>query len=106
MTTTQPEVYENLGVRICDDEYQIGDRLPESSVWDDGEPTDDLLPGTCAITVRWGFDNVRSVDEALLLAGGYVGKHAYLIGSNAGAERGVDDDEIIIRDAVVLGVIL
>lgn len=76
-----------------DDEYElvypegIG---PYSGYYDAGE-----LNGTCAVEI-----NEDNIEEALNLISAYCGD-LYLIAGNS-CEYGVDDGEIIIRNAVVL----
>ena len=88
--------YEYVGVRVHDDQYAIGQTMPDSRRWDDGEPTDDMLDGTSAIDLR---DN-----RAAQLIQAYMGDYLSII---AGwyASDGEDDGEIVIRDAVVLATI-
>lgn len=90
--------YEYYGVRWVDeaDKVAVGDIAPVSRVWVDGEPTDDVFDGACAVHVR------QSGDLAAILAGGvvYMGR-PILLGSME-MTYGDDNGEIIMRDARVL----
>lgn len=110
--------YEHFGLR-CLSVYRdavpapaVGDVLSPSSVWVDGEPTDEELSGTSALWIgdeaesdgRW----IRTVtdDEGMRKAralASYYGQYVVLIAGNY-ASSGVDLDETIIRDATVLAV--
>ena len=85
--------YEFLGIRVQEAEFVDGQILDNSFVWVDGEPTDEELDGTCALTL----------DDADLIQD-YFGEHVAIIGGWFG-EYGQDEGEIIIRDAKVLEVI-
>ena len=84
--------YAHLGLRIVDDLPPVGEVLPRSRAWDDGNPTDDLLPGTSAL---------RITARTLELAAAYMGDYALLVGSHL-CMYGDDPDELVMRDAVVL----
>ena len=88
------------GVRCCDDLLSVGDTVPNSRVWDDGEPTDEMLDGASCIKVA--HDGIGP--ELFDMVSSYVGEHVYLIAGHY-ASYGEDDGEIIIRDAVVVDVI-
>lgn len=93
--------YGYLGIRVDDGvEYNIGDCVAASRVWDDGDPTDETLNGTSCIGIRYAED----IDKALDLAGYYYGDHIYLIGGNS-MEHGEDAGEYVIEDAVVVEVL-
>lgn len=57
------------------------------------------LDGTCAVKVT--ADSIEKAIESVKI---YSGDHVYFIGGDY-VEYGYDEDEIIIRDAEVLGVI-
>ena len=70
---------------------------PYCGFYDAGE-----LVGTCAI--KLDPENGKSFQDALETVKMYSGKHLYIIAGDR-MEYGHDDGEIIIRDAVVLGII-
>lgn len=93
--------FDAIGLRVVNKDYAdynatVGETLDSSSVWDDGEYTDDNLNGVCAISVT-------SIDQ-MSSYGGYFGDRVLIIGSDD-TERGDDAGEIIMSDAVVLAVI-
>lgn len=94
------------GVRVVEEpveDYQIGQYLAPSRVWQDNDPTDDLLDGTSAILA--GTDGAPSEEEirrAIDRTRPYWGQTILLIGGRTG-EYGDDPSEIVIQDAVVLG---
>lgn len=115
--------YEYIGLRADDYEYKIGNicnnshQLFQDPVFDDDgelvfqvvEDTESPyygfydageLDGTCAIKIY----NSEQVEKALEEIKIYYGKHIYLIAGDV-AECGNDEDEIIIHDAKVLGLV-
>ena len=82
----------DFGGRIDEEPWRVGDRLPPSRVWCDGEPTDAVLAGTSTIRL----DDPR----AAALLSQYFGDYLLLVSGSAGL-FGEDDGEMIIRDAVV-----
>ena len=99
--------YDFYGIRVLNDYFgsadmAVGDVLEPSYRWEDGEPTDDELYGTCALAV----DENSSIDELIATLQkiyGCLGGKKVLIGGHQ-AEWGDDDGEIVIRDAVVLAI--
>ncbi len=89
--------YEYYGVRWVEDELAVGQVAPVSRVWVDGSPTDDPLAGACAIRVRTADDIERVLSAGSIYFGAPV-----LLGSME-MEYGEDDGEIVMRQAVVLG---
>lgn len=92
------ELFENVGVRIVDEDYleynaRKGDTLPNSHTWEDGEYTDVELDGTSCI------DN----GEHGTFLGEYFGDKALIIGGDF-ATWGDDPGERLIQNAVVLAV--
>lgn len=93
IATSDEREYEFYGVRCHNGTpVAIGDTLPPSYVWDDGECTDQQLDGTCAIDLR------ESNADALIKSYGYAGEPIIIAGFYA--SHGEDRGEIIIRDAV------
>ena len=89
------------GIRIDDDAvYNVGDRTATSHDWEDTEPEDDYLNGTCCV----GISYVEDIDKAIKIANTYYGDHVCLIGGDS-MEYGEDEGEYIIKDAVVVAVL-
>ena len=84
--------YEFVGVRVQEQEFELGTIEHLSHVWDNGDDTGVELDGIC----------VCSLDR--LGANNYFGNHVAIICGND-VEYGEDDGEIIIRDAEVVKVI-
>jgi len=80
--------HEYIAYRIQDEPAELGARLEPSRVWVDGDPTDELLDGTCGCTKR----------ESLSI---YHGRYLVTMGGDH-RSWGEDKDEVILRDAVVL----
>lgn len=84
--------YEYVGVRVQEQEFEVGEINHLSHIWDNGDDTGVELDGICACKIdRLGVNN-------------YFGDHVAIICGND-AEYGEDDGEIIIRDATVVKVI-
>lgn len=84
--------YGFVGVRVQEQEFELGAIEHLSHVWDNGDDTGVELDGVCACKLdRLGVNQ-------------YFGGHVAIICSNE-AEYGEDDGEIIIRDAEVVKVI-
>lgn len=93
--------FDSIGLRVVSKDYTeynavVGDTLGNSSVWDDGDYTDNLLSGVSAISVT-------SINQ-MSSCGGYFGDRVLVLGSDD-AERGDDAGEIVMGDAVVLAVV-
>lgn len=82
---------EIVGIRFDEEDYKVGESMMESRIWIDGEPTEDYLDGTSALEVNYTTDAV------------YSGR-CYLIGGIMGG-YGEDENEIIIRNAIVVAII-
>lgn len=84
--------YEFVGVRVQEQEFELGTIEHLSHVWDNGDDTGVELDGICVCSLdRLGSNN-------------YFGDHVAIICGNE-AEYGEDDGELIIRDAEVVKVI-
>jgi hypothetical protein len=98
--------YGYVGLRVIDSaEHEtgavtVGDTLPASYRWDDGEWTGERLAGASAIAIR----SAEDLDAALALARIYWGDQLVLVAGEFG-QHGQDDGEILIRDAVALAVV-
>ena len=98
--------YSLIGVRClhADETPAIGDEMPPSFIWDDGDPTEETIGGTCAWDARDGGCDLRS---ALQRASKYqiCGRYALLGGNYSGNNDLIAEPfAIAIRDAVVLAV--
>lgn len=94
--------YDNIGIRIQSETHglKVGDVVEHCSyVWDDGNETDEQLDGVCAVSVR----SVQNHSNYGSDWGGYPGNVVVILGSNY-CEGGNDVCEIIMRDAIVLGI--
>ena len=89
-----------IGIRLDDEAYEVGDILPASRVWDDGEPTEDVLDGTSTVGLYWE-KQLLTRQAANKLAALYPYQHAYLVVGTNG-ENGEDDGEVVIRNAKVV----
>ena len=78
---------------------QVGESLPPSYRWEDGERTDDTLSGTCGLDIS--HCRAARPDRGI----GYSGDRVLVIAGNA-VEYGEDDGELIIPNAVVVGSII
>jgi hypothetical protein len=98
------EEYEYYGIRWIHDSdpVSVGDSLPNSYRWEDGESTGEELNGTSAIECT-ADDAERGLIQ---IKDSYASKgdQIVLIGGNS-REWGEDDGEILIKDAVVLAVV-
>ena len=84
--------YEFVGVRVQEQDFELGTIEHLSHVWDNGDDTGVELDGICVCSLdRLGVNN-------------YFGDHVAIICGNE-AEYGEDDGELIIRDAEVVKVI-
>ena len=95
--------YDFYGIRVIHGQAapaKVGDTLDTSYRWEDGEPTDDELYGTCALAVDC-YSNISRSLAALIKGYGSLGDQVVLVGGHQ-CEWGEDAGEIIIKDAVVL----
>lgn len=84
--------YEFVGVRVQEQDFELGTIEHLSHVWDNGDDTGVELDGICVCSLdRLGVNN-------------YFGDHVAIICGNE-VEYGEDDGELIIRDAEVVKVI-
>lgn len=105
--------YAYYGVRVLtvinsDDEVyalNVGEIAPASREWDDNELTGELLPGTCALVVdAYAADLVTYLETKISgLIATYGSGSVVVLGSNR-VTFGIDADEIVMGDAVVLAV--
>lgn len=96
----QYDGYEYIGIRIQEENTnKVGDTMTHcSSVWDNGDETEEQLDGVSAIDIDMA-GQLNNADYE-----GYFGGIVYILGSD-NASYGEDVAEIIMQDAVVLAVI-
>ena len=80
------------GIRMDDKLFVLGETVPNSRIWVDGEPTDQYL------------DGVSVIGYPITTDGLYVYDHAYLVEGDA-REFGEDDGELILRNARVIAIL-
>lgn len=90
------EVGGDIGVRVEDRNFEVGDILPCSFMWIDGERTEEELDGTCAIKTE--SDNPA---EYLKGINGYYGDYVYVIRGSS-SFGGEDVGERIYRNALIV----
>jgi hypothetical protein len=84
-------------------EYQPGDIMFNSYVWEDGEPTDVELPGSCAIqipvTKNWDGTEVSlsDIESAIDEIRQYGSQGQLLLIAGSMMQYGDDDGEIILN---------
>jgi hypothetical protein len=79
-----------------------GDLLPPSRVWVDGDPTDDLLPGTSALRIGFALSD-DLVGRTLRAAGGYLGARVALVAGRI-LDDGEDAGEVVLDSPEVIAV--
>lgn len=101
---------EHIGIRVVHGQapVKVGDLLPASYRWEDGESTGEELRGTSAILVGNGClgANEAEIRRALRIFESYRGLHGQIVlisGESQGA--GEDVGEIIIDKARVIEVL-
>ena len=83
----------------------VGDTAPASYVWDDGDCSDEQLPGASAIMVGWeGVASAVAQLEPYILSCAGDPYQIVLLESSTALD-GADDFEIVMVDAVVMEVI-
>lgn len=84
--------YDYVGVRVQEQEFELGEIDHISHVWDDGDDTGEERNGICVCKL-----DSLGINE-------YFGDHVAIICGNS-AEYGQDVGELIISDAEVVAVI-
>ena len=115
--------YHIFGIRIIENEagvLSVGDNVPDSYDWDieadvsTRETTGETLPGACAIEINandlWldGSDDdeaEKAISEAVKKSKVYYGEQILMIAGKGRYEYGNDQDEIIISNADVIGIV-
>jgi hypothetical protein len=86
--------YDSIGLRTQENTYglSVGDPVNhKSSVWIDGDQTEETLNGICAVSA------IQAARRSLNF-GAYIGDTVLVIGSN-NIEYGEDDGEIILKES-------
>jgi hypothetical protein len=89
-------------LRVDSAEMEPGDLLPPSRVWVDGDPTDDLLPGTSALRIGFALSD-DLVGRTLRAAGGYLGARVALVAGRI-LDDGEDAGEVVLDSPEVIAV--
>ena len=94
--------YSCYGIRRQDVKFEDegGVMTHTSSVWEDGEETDEELDGVSALCL----DRYDSLDKAIEASRQYFGVHLAIIASDS-YMWGQDEDEVVLEDPVVICVI-
>ncbi|MFA4974569.1 MAG: hypothetical protein WC683_18330 [bacterium] len=95
--------FDNIAIRAFEPGFNVGDILPNSFVWVDGEIQDEELDGASGIRVRSEAEIAQKL-AYVRSTYAFADRVIYIIGGNY-ASWGEDRGEIIIRNARVLRVI-
>lgn len=102
--------YQVYGIRTEGRLLNVGDELGVSKEWDfenDREFEDKYYDGICATGFGYLWfdeDDMDEIKKALAINSKYSAEHQYLIGGTS-YEYGDDEQEVIVKDAVVLAVL-
>jgi hypothetical protein len=91
--------YGEVGIRIDDAEYNIGDIIPPSRDWDDGEPVGNLN-GTSVYSLDFDSSVYKTWADAA------AGKYAYVVYADNNDGDGDDMFERILIDPKVIAKII
>ena len=96
--------FEHIAIRAFDAGFNVGDTMPNSFVWIDGECNEaEQLNGASGIKVTSEADLNKKL-EAFRSMYAFSGRIVYVIGGDF-VEHGEDDGEIVISKAKVLRII-
>lgn len=87
------DFYDVVALRAQDEPFTVGEKLDNSFVWVDGEPTDEELRGTCGLST-----------EYIHLIGIYPFDHIAIIAGDM-AGWGADEGEVVVEGAEVVGIV-
>lgn len=87
--------YGMVAIRTQDEPFELGAIDHFSHIWEDGDDTGEELDGVCGTTANGVEKHIN---------GYYFGNHVAIIAGNS-YEYGEDEDEVIIKDAVVVKII-
>jgi hypothetical protein len=94
------EDYDAIALRWDDREFKIGEEIPVSKVWVDGDETDDYLEGTSTIGLQTYDDGwIAGAKVSLMSYRNYP--NIYLVAGDI-AELGEDDGELVLSNCEVL----
>ena len=93
-----------FGIRSDDRDFSIGEALPASRIWDDGDPTEDELDGTSTIWLYDAYNDEFNVDALRIIKKVYAFRNTYLVASHS-RTWGEDKGEWVLSDPVVVEVI-
>lgn len=85
--------YEQVCIRVQGVPFELGEMEHQSSVWVDGDETDERLDGISTLSVKYAQN-----------AEFYFGDHLAIVAGNE-YSYGQDAGEVIIRDPVVLEIL-
>lgn len=85
--------YEQVCIRVQEVPFELGEMEHQSSVWVDGDETDEQLDGISTLSVKYAQN-----------AEFYFGDHLAIVAGNE-YSYGQDAGEVIIRDPVVLEIL-
>lgn len=85
--------YEQVCIRVQEVPFELGEMDHQSSVWVDGDETDEQLDGISTLSVKYAQN-----------AEFYFGDHLAIVAGNE-YSYGQDAGEVIIRDPVVLEIL-
>lgn len=110
-------MYNVFGLRWDNREFEVGEEIPVSYNWEDGNCTEEELEGTCAVYVSGESNFLDYLDEKEVAECGeldeykkwvkenpYGGKNLYLVAIDSawGYDWGEDESEIIMSGAEVV----
>lgn len=96
-----------LGIRGLHESAKVGEILEPSNRWDDGDPTDEVLSGTCALQigdVQYDHDSTleMNIKECARHISQYNFGHGFALIEGSDANGGEDIHEVVIKEAKVL----
>lgn len=94
------EDYDAIGLRRDDRKYEVGDEIPASKDWDDGQPTNNDLPGTSTFGLQTYDDGWIGGSKISLMTYRHY-PHIYIVGGDI-AEYGEDSGELVLSNCKVL----
>lgn len=116
LSKAESEGFNEFGLRVVtknpktgrQDNYSVGDDLPESFDWVDGSPTIDTVGGTSTIGIDWDGWDVKNLDKQIKLLEQYLplGDEVVIVAGKTGRSfEGNDVGERVIPDATVIDVV-
>ena len=90
----------SYGLRVDEHVVKVGETLPDSRRWENGDPLDEALSGTSVLNVS--IDYPRSIKDALNKAKKYYGRTLSLVVADGYPEPGEDEGEGLLASPKVL----